>query len=93
MKFYQVQEDLKKGDMVFIDKGDIICKVKKQDGATQHFKSFFEEFVFGKYSHLKMTLQEVIDSDKQYVKWCLENGVISVDEKIENRFNRKLGLD
>lgn len=93
MKIYEIQEDLKKGDLVYINSSGVICKTDKMQQPTQHFTSFFEEMKFGKYSHYGMTLLEAIDSDKTYIKWCFEHSIITVGKKIEDRFNRKLGYE
>lgn len=63
--------------------------IEKQDKPTQVFTSFFEEFEFGKFED--KTLLEVIESNKAYVHWCLNNNVIEIHGNIEDRFNRKMG--
>jgi len=64
--------------------------IKKQDEPTQVFNMFFDEFTFGKFGKKHMTLMEALDTDKPYIKWCVDNNVIGVSKGIEDRFNRKL---
>jgi len=70
---------------------DIDNFISNYNPECQAFDSLFDEFSFGKYGPPKrMTLVEVVENDAQYVDWCLEQEVISVNPKIAQRFQRKL---
>lgn len=52
---------------------------------SQHFDSFFNTFHFGK--HRDEALIDVIEEDPEYVRWCIDEGVI---EGTDNYFRDRL---
>ncbi len=70
---------------------DIDNFISNYNPECQAFDSTFDEFSFGKYGPPKrMTLIEVIENDAQYVSWCLDNEVISLNPKIEQRVLKRI---
>jgi hypothetical protein len=54
----------------------------------QVFKSFFDEFNFGK--HKGEILDDVIEKNGQYIIWAWESGIIEIDKSIRDRVERKI---
>ena len=42
--------------------------------------------LFGKYKNEKLTLKKLIEKDKQYVQWLINNNVIKINEKAKEYF-------
>jgi hypothetical protein len=48
------------------------------------FLGLSDELTFGKYKDRQYTLRDAIDDDVDYVKYCLEKEIITMDEEAEN---------
>jgi len=42
--------------------------------------------LFGKYKNEKLTLKKLIEKDKHYVQWLINNNVIKINEKAKEYF-------
>lgn len=57
----------------------------------QTFTSQFDDFTFGKYKGQALT--DIIDDDKSYIGWLIDEGLIEIDPKIRDQVARALGRD
>ena len=86
---YIAGEQIELGDVLILgEDGKTLYKAHTIKPPNQIFHSFFDEFVFGKF-HDRI-LNDVIEANPKYVQWCINNGIIDINKKIEDRFNRKL---
>lgn len=61
---------------------------RKENDGIKKFKrknllNFSDLILFGKYKEEKLSLKNLIDKDKRYVLWLIENNVIRVNKKVE----------
>ena len=53
------------------------------------FYDLNDELDFGKYKDSGKTVEEIIDDDKDYIRWCMENiETISFSEEVESLIER-----
>ena len=61
---------------------------KKENDSCKKFKrknllNLNDLILFGKYKEEKLNLKKLIDKDKKYVLWLIENKIIRVNSKVE----------